>query len=106
MPQHGEIGLLCNSEICNLHVNNPWSAANPPPCSLDLQTFLSCHPSIPHPHLTSPDCKRRMRTEELKMEDRGGRGRREMKGERDRERRGECVWGGCVCGGESSVFLL
>lgn len=28
LTQHSEIRLLCNSEICNLHVNNPW--AQPP----------------------------------------------------------------------------
>lgn len=76
LTQHGKIRLLCNSEICNLHVNNPWSAASPgrSASSLSLPTplalcvpILSLHPqtsssSIPpslQPHLASPDCKYR-----------------------------------------------
>ena len=72
VTQRGEIRLLCNSEICNLHVNNPWSAASPggalpplsaspPPCSprahplpRSAQTSSpapSLHPAPP-PHFT------------------------------------------------------
>ena len=42
VTQHGKIRLLCNSEICNLHVNNPWSAASPgcSASSLSLPTSL------------------------------------------------------------------
>lgn len=84
LTQHGKIRLLCNSEICNLHVNNPWSAASPgrSASSLSLPTplalcvpILSLHPqtssSIPpslQPHLASPDCKYRNNRKRKKTE--------------------------------------
>lgn len=84
LTQLGKIRLLCNSEICNLHVNNPWSAASPgrsasslslptplalcvPILSLPPQTSSSIPPSL-QPHLASPDCKYRNNRERKKTE--------------------------------------
>lgn len=107
VTQHGEIRLLCNSEICNLHVNNPWSAASPG-CSASSLS-LPTSPALRVPILSPPVPPSRTSTS-LHLTANVWRGQRgEENGgwmREGKEKWKETARGVCDCKEEPSGFLL